>query len=86
MAIKLKNGLFAGALLYVAVFALYGNSLVDPPNPYYGSEMGTAGVAYSGSDISGPVPYTAIGKMSGVETLHYQTEAETPGGGRLQGL
>ena len=83
MAIKLKNCLFAGAILYAAVFALYGNNLVDAQDPYWGSEMGTHGRAYSGTQ-SGGVPYTAIGKFTDVSSGFRLTE-EATGGGRLGG-
>ena len=83
MAIKLKNCLFAGALLYAAVFALYGNASVSD-DPRW--TAGTVG-AYSGTQFSGQVPYSAIGKFSDVSSgFPLEPLESTPGrSGRMGG-
>ena len=79
MAIKLKNCLFAGALLYAAVFALYGNASVSDDPRWTAATYR----AYSGTQ-SAEVPYSGIGKFSDVSS-GFPLES-TPGrSGRLGG-
>ena len=80
MAIKLKNCLFAGALLYATVFALYGNQkgVVDDPR-WTAKTIMSHESAYT---RSGEVPYS---KFSGqgprsMAPTHGGTPLVTTGG------
>ena len=82
MAIKLKNCLFAGALLYAAVFALYGNASVSDDPRWTAATY----KAYSGTQ-SAEVPYSGIGKFSDVSSgFPLEPLESTPGrSGRMGG-